>query len=601
MPKKVAKVPEESKPPPPADRLHLNGRHDPSANGHANGKAAEAKTYRDVFATLGVEFTKASGDEAVGECPWCGGGKFYLNVPTGKYQCKTCQEKGNATTFLTRLHGRHLEATTAAQRSRLASLRGVSPQTVARHEWAYDAGLGCWLIPFKNERGNVVNLVRYFPDRKKPNKFKLPLLPTCIYGFDRLAKADAKGKFVYLCEGPPDALAADYGFGEKHRGRNVVVATPGAFKEDWAEHFRGFKVRLLYDNDGAGAELSDRAQKLLTPVAAEVRVLKWPDGTPDKYDVNDFVREHPKGLATFVKQNSYEVVAEPRLAWSFASDVEVGGPEVIEWVWPHHLRCGTYASFSGFRGTLKSTVARELIARYTRGEPMPGCDEPGLPAGHVILVTAEDDVKTATASLRVAGADTGRVIVMGATLKGDGDPLNVLEHLTELRQLVRRYGVRFVVIDGQNSVVGAPNISTDMLARHNVTNRLHQFAQQESLCLMGLRNEDPDGRAYGPASMGDLGRCILRAVELEPFCGERYFKLVFERISDTSPKNYPPIPYAVEDLGGSARRILWDVSRPGKQEPLPDAEDAEAKVLKFKEIAAREAKAPAAHKAGGKP
>src|SRR5262249_24198304 len=146
----------------------------------------------------------------------------------------------------------------------------------------------------------------------------------------------------------------------------------------------------------------------------------------------------------------------------------------------------------------------------------------------------------------------------------DGDPMNLLEHLEELGQKIREHGTRLVIIDGQNSVVGAPNISTDMLARHNVTNKLHQFAQRENVALVGIRNEDAEGRALGPQSMSDLGRCILRSVELSNLSGDgrRYFQLVFERVSDAAPGKHPPIPYSVEDLGGPSRRIVWGKRMP---------------------------------------
>jgi hypothetical protein len=162
-----------------------------------------------------------------------------------------------------------------------------------------------------------------------------------------------------------------------------------------------------------------------------------------------------------------------------------------------------------------------------------------------------------------------------ATLK-DGDPMNVLEHLEELRGLIQQYGVRLVVIDGQNSVVGAPCIATDMLARHNVTNKLHQFAQKENICLVGIRNEDAEGRAYGPASMNDLGRFIMRSVELENSdkYGQRYFELVFDRVSDSAPETYRPIPFSVENLGGSSRRILWGKRDPTAA-PAPEGETRE--------------------------
>jgi hypothetical protein len=543
-----------------------------AGNDKASGKPAP-KTYRDTFAALGVEFTALSGVEAVGTCPFCGEQPFHLNVTSGQYHCKhSCRDgKGNVTTFLTALHGRHLKATTARQYSLLGQKRGVAPQTLRRHGFAYAADLGCWLIPFKNDKGSVVNLMRYSPDRPKPNKLMLPGLPTCLYGYDRLKAAP--GKEVFLCEGPLDAAALDYALGDKHRGRFVIVATPGAFKEEWAEHFRGRRVRALYDHDDGGRQHAARVQKLLGEggVAAELLVLKWPDGTPDGYDVNDWVREHPKAKPLpFIRQHSYKVVPTPRLASEHGWRRKAAGPEAIDWVWPNRLRCASYCSFSGAQGTLKSTIARSLIALYTRGEQLPGCKKAGLPPGHVIYVTAEDSPETVWADLERRGADTNLVSVLPAVLK-DGDPLNVLEHLEELRQAVREHGVRLVVIDGQNSVVGAPCIATDMLARHNVTNKLHQFAQREDVCLLGVRNEDRDGRAYGPASFGDIGRCVMRASLVGELGGRRYYKLEFVKVSDAAPSTHPPIPYSVKNRGGSARDILWDEVMPErdlKPEPV---------------------------------
>jgi hypothetical protein len=523
----------------------------------------QVHNYTRVFEVFGVSF-RVNGTEAIADaCPWCSRDKFYVNPETGQYDCKHCQQQGNITTYLTWLHGEYFRATTPEHYSRLGERRGIAPQTLRRHELAYAENLGCWLVPFKSIGGNVVNLMQYYPNRPKPNKLMLPSLPTAIYGFNNLADAD-RSKPVLLCEGPFDAIAADYSIGSANRPKYIIVATPGAFKECWAEHFKGRKIRALYDNDKGGRQQRERVQKLLgeSRVAAEVKVLKWPEGTPDGYDINDFVRDNPgKSIVGFVHDNCFKVVPEPKLAWDHGWQRLATGPEVIDWVWPNRLRCGSYASYSGRRGTMKSTIMREIVARYTRGEPLPGCTEVGLPAGHVIYITAEDGSATCWTDLERAGANTKLVTVLPATLK-DGDPMNVLEHLDELRQMIRRYDVRLVVIDGQNSVVGAPNISTDMLARHNITNKLHQFAQQENICLVGIRNEDAEGRAYGPASMSDLGRCILRSRELKPYKKERYFKLIFERISDAAPSTHRPIPYSVEDLGGPARKILWEEKRP---------------------------------------
>src|SRR5579885_1337899 len=263
--------------------------------------------FAKVFETFGVEFrVNASSAEAVAdECPWCHRDRFYLNVTTGQYHCKHCQQKGNVTTYLTWLHGEALAATTPANYAALGRARGgVAPQTLRRHELAYDGRR--WLVPFKSSEGGVVNLQLYEPGRPKPNKFNLPGLPTCLYGFDKLTAA-AGDRTVFLCEGPWDAIALDYAVGPKHRDRYVFVAAPGAFKETWVEHFRGHKVRALYDNDEAGRRQSERTQKLLGGVADELLVLKWPDGTLDGYDVNDFVRENP-GVSPvgFLAQHCYK-------------------------------------------------------------------------------------------------------------------------------------------------------------------------------------------------------------------------------------------------------------------------------------------------------
>jgi len=234
----------------------------------------------------------------------------------------------------------------------------------------------------------------------------------------------------------------------------------------------------------------------------------------------------------------------------------------IDWVWPNHLRTGTYVSFSGRQGTFKSTIAQEIAARYTTGRTMPMAGEkaePGLPAGHVLFIHAEDDRAEVEDGFERAGGDFDRWTSMPATGR-DGDPLNILEHLKEVEEVIREKSIRLVIIDGQNSVVGAPDISTDMKARNGVSNKLHQFAQRLNVCLIGIRNEDAEGRALGAQSMGDIARCVLRAVEIEPRTTTPYCMLKFVKVSDTARENYPDIPFSVQNNGGNNRCILWGKS-----------------------------------------
>jgi hypothetical protein len=235
-----------------------------------------------IWAKFGHSFSSnCSPGELIAEaCPWCGGAKLYLNAKTGQYDCKSgsCQAKGNLTTFLTWQFNYFLDRTTADHYKDLMLYRGIHSQTLKAHGLAYDEAGQCWLLPYRNEQGNIVNVEQYYPLQPKPNKFHLPGLSTALYGFDRLMKAD-KGKPVLLCEGVFDAIVVDYNIGATNRAKYVIVASPGTnFKEVWAEHFKGRKVRVLFDNDEAGEKGAERAGKLLIAAGAEqVKILKWPE------------------------------------------------------------------------------------------------------------------------------------------------------------------------------------------------------------------------------------------------------------------------------------------------------------------------------------
>lgn len=521
--------------------------------------------YARIFEEFGTTFISNGNpvELRAESCPFCDGSKFYLNVETGQYDCKSgsCGQRGNITNYLTWIHREFLRRTTSDQRSLLGKKRGIAPQTLDRHQLAFDSDQDRWLIPFKSSNGNVVNIQFYYWNRPKPNKFNLPGLPTSIYNFHTLGK-DAS-KHVFLCEGPFDAISLDYAIGAKHRSKYIIVATPGGFKDSWAEHFQGRTVRTLFDNDQGGDQHRKKVEKLLMGdgrIADELRVLKWPnEGMDDIKDINDFVRRYSNvSILKWIEKNSYKVNPNCKLAWSFGWEGEPG-QEHIDWPWENHIRCGSYCSFSGKGGTFKSTIMRELVARYTQGLAMPGQSLPSMPPGFCIYLYAEETEAAVRGKLLDAGADMNKIILLPAFLK-DGDPLNVLDQLDDLKEMVRRYKVRLLVIDGQNSVVGAPCIATDMLARHNVTNKLHQFAQRENIALVGIRNEDSLGRALGPQSMGDIARCIMRTEPILDREDGHYFLLRFPKVSDVPKCLYPDIPYAVEDCPGSPPRILWGKS-----------------------------------------
>jgi hypothetical protein len=84
---------------------------------------------------------------------------------------------------------------------------------------------GDWLVPFKSEKGDVLNLLLY--NLGTNQKFFLPGLPLPLFGVDTLSP-DA-GRTVFLCEGPFDAIALDYHLVAKRtRQRYDILAVPSA-------------------------------------------------------------------------------------------------------------------------------------------------------------------------------------------------------------------------------------------------------------------------------------------------------------------------------------------------------------------------------------
>jgi hypothetical protein len=107
-----------------------------------------------------------------------------------------------------------------------------------------------------------------------------------IYGSARLPwrwhfAARPEVKTVYVCEGESDALAAlAAGLEVLHPPSGTeaaaVVACPGtAFLEAWGPLFKGKRAVLLFDNDKAGRDATERTVAILRPFAAEIRVANW--------------------------------------------------------------------------------------------------------------------------------------------------------------------------------------------------------------------------------------------------------------------------------------------------------------------------------------
>lgn len=270
--------------------------------------------------------------DATADCPFCGKeGHLFISQETGQYQCKVCRTGGqkgggNSYTFIRKLHEISLER--GADYESITTERRIKVATLRRWGMCQSVIDGEWLFPtygFKTPR-EVVNLYRWAPIKGKRRLISTATFGQMLFG---LQFWDASKPWVYLCEGPFDAMALEEALmGFRMAGSKLVrtsdvaqslyaqaniLAVPGCeqFKEDWAQHFAGKRVYLLFDSDHpktragivsppGGYEGMKSTTLKLRPVTQDIWINNWgPEGydpsLPDGYDVRDSLAE-PAGI-----------------------------------------------------------------------------------------------------------------------------------------------------------------------------------------------------------------------------------------------------------------------------------------------------------------
>lgn len=201
-----------------------------------------------------------------------------------------------------------------SQRGYLTRARGISRATLDRMRvvWVHDpagierrlrdrfseeelVGSGLfsqWGLLFRQHRivfpflrrERVVFLQGRRTDSGEPKYLSIRRAIPCLYNHDVLA-ALPPGSPVLLCEGVLDTLTW-----LDHDAVAVGILGVGAFKHEWIEALRPFRVLLCLDNDEPGARL---ARSLLTRFHAaglRAQIVALPEGVKD---INQLFVAHP--------------------------------------------------------------------------------------------------------------------------------------------------------------------------------------------------------------------------------------------------------------------------------------------------------------------
>jgi DNA polymerase len=172
----------------------------------------------------------------------------------------------------------------------------------------------------------------------------------------------------------------------------IATTNPGGSKvwqPELSSWFTGRRVCVLEDNDQAGRDHSQMVARSLMGLAAEVRVVSFPD-VPEREDVTYWINaghtktellERCKAAPVFTQQEALESVQ--------ASEVKM---KSVEWVWPNRFAIGKLGIIAGSPDEGKGQIFCDIAARITsKTDKRWPCNEGIAPDGNVILLTAEDD------------------------------------------------------------------------------------------------------------------------------------------------------------------------------------------------------------------
>lgn len=273
-----------------------------------------------VYLAHSLDLSWKDGDkDAYGPCLWCGTeDKFAVRIEGDKastYRCNICDERGNPTTWLRKLHEISETETTVEDYKALAAERRLDKfnRIEALMEWslARSSLSGKWLVPGYNPECNIVTLYQYVTSKRKY------LLPTPTLGHKLLGmhRWNPDASVVYICEGLWDTitlrLALDNAkWAEEGLVRtsnradslgefsNVIgIAACNTFFDSWTSLLGGKLVALMAHNDhpkekggktypsasySAMERLAKKLENAETPPEA-VDVLAWGPEAPEGY------------------------------------------------------------------------------------------------------------------------------------------------------------------------------------------------------------------------------------------------------------------------------------------------------------------------------
>jgi len=280
-------------------------------------------------------------------------------------------------------------------------------------------------------------------------------------------------------------------------------------------------------------------------------------------------------------------------------------PEPINWLWHGWLARGKLNLLAGQPAAGKTTLALELAARVTRGDPWPDGSRGGPPRD-VVIWSAEDAINdTLLPRLMAAGADRYRCHFLDGIRRGGEmigfDPAKDVPAFARACAAVPDLG--FALIDPISVAVAGDSYKNTEVRRG--LQPLLDFAAETDAALLGISHlqkatmpgSDPLSWILGSGAFGALARSVLFAANVrQPEGGSRR---VFCRVKATCSESDGGFEYTLEKaepepgihtskvafgerLEGSAAELLTPAApERGARESIPGQPKASERAEQF--------------------
>lgn len=305
-----------------------------------------------------------------------------------------------------------------------------------------------------------------------------------LYRLPRVRAAVDSGERILIVEGEKDVESLErHGFVATCNAHGAAAdgQRPKWRARESAQINGASEVVIIPDNDIAGeAHARAVSESLLSlPEPPTVRIVRLPD-LPPKGDVSDWferggsvdrlhalIHDTAPENAGHVTALDTSSSAPGRFRLVKASDIPT---ESVSWLWPDWLPFGKLVSIDGVAGVGKSTLLVDLIARATRGGPMPYREERFAPVT-VLMAGVEDGWgDTIRPRLEAAGAQLEYVRFVMAE---PGKSFTVPRDVGELMERAKEVGATWLHIE---TIMGVLDEEVSANSDHEVRRALGPLA-----------------------------------------------------------------------------------------------------------------------------